>query len=97
MCMPVREKQVCNILISWPRLGHYRGPYRWSLSHTMITVPSGPYRCETSRKSNFLKNGKMVISVKIRNFFRSWMTKRTSPLESSQKSSYHVEFFRIPR
>ena len=20
------------------------GPYRWSLSHTMITAPSGPYR-----------------------------------------------------
>ena len=55
MCMPIREKQVCNILISWPRLGHYRwslsrtmiiapsGPYRWSLSRTMITAPSGPY------------------------------------------------------
>ena len=40
--------------------------------------------CETSRKSNFLKKGKMVISVKIRNFSRSRMTKRTSPLESSR-------------
>ena len=34
----------------------------------------------------------MVISVKIRNFSRSRMTKRTSPLESSAQSSYHVEF-----
>ena len=38
--------------------------------------------CETPKKSNFLKNGKMVISVKTRNFFRSQMTKHTSPLES---------------
>ena len=41
--------------------------------------------CETPRKSNFLKNGKMVISVKIRNFSKSRMTKRTSPLESSRE------------
>ena len=34
---------------------------------------------------NFMKNGKMVISVKIRNFSRSRMTKRTSPLESSSE------------
>ena len=34
---------------------------------------------------NFLKNGKMVISVKIRNFSRSRMTKRTSSLESFRK------------
>ena len=36
--------------------------------------------CETPRKS-ILKNGKIVISVKIQNFSRSWMMKRTSPLE----------------
>ena len=35
--------------------------------------------------SNFLKNGKMVILVKIRNFSRSQMKKRTSPLESSHE------------
>ena len=39
--------------------------------------------CETPRKSNFLKKGKIVISIKIRNFSRSQMTKRISPLESS--------------
>ena len=33
----------------------------------------------------FLKNGKMVTSVKIRNFSRSRMTKWTSPLESSRE------------
>ena len=44
----------------------------------------GGGECETPRKSNFfLKNGKMVILVKIRNFSRSRMMKRTSPLESS--------------
>ena len=34
---------------------------------------------------NFLKNGKMVISIKIRNFSRSRMMKRTSLLESSRE------------
>ena len=47
--------------------------------HTHAHTP-----CETPRKSNFLKKGKMDISVKIQNFSRSWMTKRTSPLESSR-------------
>ena len=41
--------------------------------------------CKTQENSNFLKNGKMVISVNIRNFSRSRMTKRTSPLESSHE------------
>ena len=62
--------------------------------------------CETPKKSNFLKNGKMVISVKIRNFFRSRMTKRTSPLESSREiqiphrissNSETVGISRVPR
>ena len=33
--------------------------------------------------TNFLKNGKIVILIKIRNFSRSRMMKWTSPLESS--------------
>ena len=41
--------------------------------------------CETPRKSNFLKKGKMVISVQIQKFSRYRMTKRNSPLESSRK------------
>ena len=41
--------------------------------------------CETPKNSNFLKKGKIVISVKIQNFSRSRMTKRTSPLESSRE------------
>ena len=41
--------------------------------------------CETLRKSNYLKKGKYVISVKIRNYSRSRMTKRISPLESSHE------------
>ena len=45
----------------------------------------GGGECETLRKSNFLKNDKMVISVKIQNFSRSRMIKRTSPLESSRE------------
>ena len=42
-------------------------------------------KCKTQENSNFLKNGKIVISVKIENFSRSRMTKRTSPLESSHE------------
>ena len=41
--------------------------------------------CKTRENSNFLKTGKMVISVKIWNFSRSRMMKQTSPLESSRK------------
>ena len=46
----------------------------------------GYYCCKTRENSNFLKNGKIAISVKkIQNFSRSWMIKRTSPLESSRE------------
>ena len=41
--------------------------------------------CKTRENFNFLKKGKMVISAKIRNFYRSQMMKRTSPLESSRE------------
>ena len=41
--------------------------------------------CEIPENSNYLKKGKIVISVKIRNFSRSRMTKRTTPLESSRE------------
>ena len=41
--------------------------------------------CKTRENSNFLKNGKIVILVKIRNFSRSLRTKQTSPLESSRE------------
>ena len=41
--------------------------------------------CKTRENSNFMKNGKMVILIKIQNFSRSQMTKRTSPLESSHE------------
>ena len=51
MGMPIREKQVCNILISWPCLGQSEpsGLYRWSLSRIMITSPLGPYTWSLSR------------------------------------------------
>ena len=41
--------------------------------------------CKTLEYPNFLKNGEMVISIKIQNFSTSWMTKGTSPLELSRK------------
>ena len=40
---------------------------------------------KTRENSNFMKNGRMIILVKIKNFSRSRMTKRTSPLESSRE------------
>ena len=43
---------------------------------------NGHYGCKTRENSNFLKKGKIVISVKILNFSRSRMTKRISQLES---------------
>ena len=49
------------------------------------TIGLGRARCKTRENFYFLKKGKMVISVKIQNFSRSRMTKRTSPLESSRE------------
>ena len=46
MGMPIREKQICSILISCPVwvIITPSGSYRWSLSRTMITASSSPYR-----------------------------------------------------
>ena len=41
--------------------------------------------CEIPENPDFLRKNKIVISVKIWNFSRSRMTKRTSPLESSRE------------
>ena len=41
--------------------------------------------CKTRENFNFLKNGKMVILVKIWNFSRSRIMKWTSLLESSRE------------
>ena len=41
--------------------------------------------CRTRENSNFRKKGKIVILIKIRNFYRSRMMKRTSPLELSHE------------
>ena len=49
-----------------------------------IGVILKPY-VKPRENSNFLKNCKMVISVKIRNFSRSRITEQTSPLESSRE------------
>ena len=50
---------------------------------TKFLLRRGEYK--NRENSNFLKNGKIVISVKSRNFSRFRMTKRTSPLESSSE------------
>ena len=41
--------------------------------------------CETPENSNFLKKRKIIILVKIQNFFRSRIMKRITPLESSRE------------
>ena len=51
----------------------------------IIRILSHWMGCKTREKSNFLKKGKTVILVKIQNFSRSRMTKRTSSLESSHE------------
>ena len=49
--------------------------------------------CETVRKSNFLEKGQnRNFGKKIRNFSRSRMTKRTSPLESSHEIQLTRQF-----
>ena len=50
-----------------------------------ILLRGGGGERETPENPDFLRNDKMVISVKIQNFSRSWMTKWTSPLESSRE------------
>ena len=60
-----------------------------SCSHVVsnFTNPKGNHgsKCETPENPYFLRKGKMVISVKIQNFSRSRMMKRTTPLESSRE------------
>ena len=55
----------------------------WNFGTKFFYGGGGGGECETSRKSIFLKKDKMVISVKIQNFYRSRITKRTSLLELS--------------
>ena len=62
------------------------GGGRLDVSHAWLSVNGlGGQACKTRENSNFLKKDKMVISVKIQNFSRSRMMKRTSPLESSRE------------
>ena len=45
----------------------------------------GGENVKPEKNSIFLKNGKTIISVENRKFSRSWMTKRTVPLNSSRE------------
>ena len=51
----------------------------------MLFVKKKDGTCKTRENFTFLKKGKMVILVKIQNFSRYRMTKRTSPLESPRE------------
>ena len=77
---------ICFSMDKWALRGHfysYVDPV-WSLYNIGPCNYTGCI-CKTRENSNFLKNGKMVISDKIQNFSRSWMMKRTSPLELSRE------------
>ena len=67
--------------------GSLRGLISPSIAKNIVELQTLIARgsCETPENPDFLRKDKMVISVKIRNFSRSRMTKRTSPLESSRK------------
>ena len=56
-----------------------------SFSQILVDISLELSHCETPKNSNFLKKGKIVISVKIQNFSRSRMMKRISSLESSRE------------
>ena len=49
--------------------------------------------CKTLENSNFLKKGKIVISIKIQNFSRSRMTKRTSQNQNLRDKMGIMEMF----
>ena len=68
--------------IGWCMVTYARGWMRMCVEFRDEILLMGG-ECETSQNPDFLRKDKMVISVKIRNFSRSRMTKRTSPLESS--------------
>ena len=60
--------------------------YFWGVTVNLTSDSLDMHKyCKTRENFNFLKNGKIVISVKIKIFSRSWMTKWTSPLESSRE------------
>ena len=56
--------------------------YAWNFG-TKFFLRRG--ECKTRENFNFLKKGKIVISVKIWNFSRFRMMKRTYPLKSSRE------------
>ena len=51
---------------------------------TTVHLPATVH-CKTRENFNFRKKSKTAILVKIQNFSRSWMIKRTSSLESSRE------------
>ena len=58
----------------------------WKSHFAKVVKENSYYKyCKTRENFNFLKNFETVISVKIRNYSRSRITKRTSPLESSRE------------
>ena len=80
------EKSSCThqVGIGWCRVTYARGWMSMCVEFRDEILLRGG-ECETPENPDFLRKDKMVISVKIRNFFRSQMTKQTLPLESSRE------------
>ena len=56
--------------------------YAWNFG-TKFFLRRG--ECKTRENTNFIKKGKIVILVKIQNFYRSRMTKKIFSLKSSHE------------
>ena len=88
-CQNTRFNDLLTIESHLIRFGFSRSYQRWIFyGEEPESLPNGQNDesiCKTRENSNFLKNGKMVISVKIHNFSRSQMMKRATPLESSRE------------
>ena len=70
--------------IGWCRVTYARGWMRVCVEFRDEILLRGE-NVRPRKNPDFLRKEKMVISVKIRNFSRSRMTKRTSLLESSRE------------
>ena len=72
-------------LLGYENAGYLSDPQKAQSQTRYIFTYGNTAICKTRENSNFLKKGKMVISIKIQNFSRSQMMKRTSPLGSSRE------------
>ena len=69
-------KRRCHFFSVYYKLINFKLIHSYNVKHLT---------CKTRENYNFLKKGKIVISIKIQKFYRSWMMNRISPLKSSRE------------